>query len=207
MKDTSDVEANYRLAKKYVDRWESAKACTYFNNILRLDPQDQSGYGEESRLQTAIYKARYQKEKDIKPLIAFLDESHNKDFLDEGYYNLRVYYRNIHDTTGYYESLEKALTIFNDDASLMNEYAWAIFKNKTENRYQRGIELAQKAVQLKPESSGIWDTLAWLYYVTGEKEKAVSAMEKAVADNPDYNERLKELQKAIAGTAINMDNI
>ena len=207
LKDTSDVNANYLLAKKYVDRWESAKAYTYYKNILNLDPDDHFNFGEESRLQIAVFKARYQEEKDVQPLIVFLNESNNKAFLDEGYYHLRIFYRNKKDTLGYYESLEKALTFFQDNARLMNEYAWAIFKNKTEIRYQRGIELADKAVQLEPESSGIWDTLAWLYYANGEYEKAVSAMERAVAVNPDYNERMNELKKAISGQPINMDEI
>jgi tetratricopeptide (TPR) repeat protein len=205
--DSMNVEANYNLGKKYISRWENADAYKYLNNVLLLDPEDKFGFGEESRLQIAVYKARYQDEKDVQPLIAFLEESKNEDFLDQGYYHLRIYYRNKQDTLNYYESLEKALTVFKDNTRLMNEYAWAVFKNRTENKYERGIELAEKAVDLEPEGAPIWDTLAWLYYANGETDKALSAMKKALAINSEFQERLDQLKKAINDNDVNLDDI
>ena len=62
----------------------------------------------------------------------------------------------------------------------MNEYAWSIFTYKLQDKYKYGIELAEKAVKLKPKDADIWDTLAWLYFADGNNQKAISAMKKAV---------------------------
>ena len=79
----------------------------------------------------------------------------------------------------------------------MNGYAWAVFTCKLADKYQYAIEMAEKAVELEPEAAAIWDTLAWLYYAAGYHQKAVAAMEKAVAFNPGYDKRLTELKEEI----------
>jgi tetratricopeptide (TPR) repeat protein len=205
--DTLNTKANYKLAMKYINRWESAKAQKYLRNVLTLDPQNQYGFGEESQLYKAIYQARYQEEKDAQPLITFLTKSKNEDFLDQGYYHLRIFYRNEKDTVKYFETLERALKIFQANASLMNEYAWAVFKSGLADKYDRGIELAEKAVRLEPEAAHIWDTLAWLYYANGEHQKALSAMEKAITIDPKFQERLDKLTTAIKDKKVNLEDI
>ncbi len=77
----------------------------------------------------------------------------------------------------------------------MNGYAWFIFKNELRDHYGRGIELAEKAVALSPEADHIWDTLAQLYFANGQRDKAIEAMKKAIAINPDqasYQRLLEE---------------
>jgi tetratricopeptide (TPR) repeat protein len=205
--DTLNIQANYKLAMKYINRWESAKAQKYLTNVLSLDPDDNNGFREESQLHKAIFEARYQDEKDPQSLITFLKQSENKDFLEQGYYHLRFFYRNAKDTINYFKTLEQALSEFQTNTALMNEYAWAVFKNGLADKYLRGIALAEKAVQLEPDATHIWDTLAWLYYANGEHKKAIFAMEKAVAIDSNFQERLTKLTAAITDNRVNMADI
>ncbi len=196
-KDTLDTGANFTLAKKYIDRWESSKAQKYLNAVLKLDPEDNYGFREESELQIAIYKAQYSDEKDVRSLIAFLNKSKNEEYLYLGYHHLIRFYRNEKDTIQYFKTLEEALKKIKDNPDLLNEYAWSIFTCKLQDKYKYGIELAERAVQLRPEAADIWATLAWLYFVDGNNQKAMSAMKKAVEINSEFNERLEKLTAEI----------
>ncbi len=196
-KDTLNIDANFRLAKKYIDRWESSKAQKYLNAVLKLDLEDNYGFKEESELQIAIYNARYSDKKDVQSLITFLNKSKNEEYLELGYHHLIGFYRNEKDTIQYFRTLDEALKKIKDNPDLMNEYAWSIFTCKIQDKYKYGIELAEKALQLKPEAADIWDTLAWLYFVEGNNQKAMSAMKKAVEINSEFNERLEELTAEI----------
>jgi tetratricopeptide (TPR) repeat protein len=206
-KDTLNIANNFILAKKYIDRWESSKAQKYLNNVLTLDPEDNLGFREESELNKAIFEARYKDEKNAQPLILFLKETKNKNYLNLGYSHLIQFYRNEKDTTKYFETLEEALEKTPDNTNLMNEYAWAVFKCKLKEKYKSGIELAEKAVQSKPDAGDIWDTLAWLYLVEGENDKAIAAMNQAVKIDSNYNDRLRKLTTAIEKNKINTDDI
>ncbi len=205
--DTLNVENNFILAKKYIDRWESSNAQKYLDNVLTLDPEDNHGFREESELHKAIFEARYKDEKNTQSLITFLKKTKNEIYLELGYSHLIQFYRNEKDTTKYFETLEEALEKMQDNTNLMNEYAWSVFKGKLKEKYKRGIELAEKAVQLKPDAGDIWDTLAWLYFVEGENDKAIVAMKKAVKLDSNYNDRLKKLTTAIEENKINTDDI
>ena len=107
--DTLNIMVNFRLAKKYIDRWESSKAKKYLNTVLKLDVEDNYGFREKSELQIAIYTARYSDKKDVQPLIIFLNKSQNEEFLELGYNQLRQFYKNAKDTVQYFKTLDGAL--------------------------------------------------------------------------------------------------
>ena len=51
---------------------------------------------------------------------------------------------------------------------------------------------------MDPKSSGLWDTLAELYHVTGQRDLAVQAINKAVAlepEDPYYKGQLERFSK------------
>jgi Flp pilus assembly protein TadD len=55
------------------------------------------------------------------------------------------------------------------------------------------LELIQRALELKPESGYIVDSLGWVYYQKGDYERAIKELERAVAmtpDDPVINEHL-----------------
>ena len=68
-------------------------------------------------------------------------------------------------------------------------YTWA----EMGTNLQEALELARKAVALKPESGYITDTVGWVYYRMGEYGSAVKYLERAatlVVDDPIISEHL-----------------
>lgn len=63
----------------------------------------------------------------------------------------------------------------------------------------KAIQLAEKAVELQPDSAACLNTLSWLHYLNKDYEKAETAVKKALALQPDnqlYSEGLKVIQQA-----------
>lgn len=93
-----------------------------------------------------------------------------------------------------------ALQVFDLDPEFYNEYAWWVYENEVNEEYETALTYAAEAVTIAPEASHIWDTLAWLYLVTGDQAKAVEASEKALSlapddQRPDYERSLKMIRK------------
>ena len=77
----------------------------------------------------------------------------------------------LYDDAEVVKQMEKVLQYDPQHADAMNyiAYMWA---DKGEN-LDRALELAQKALALKPTSAYIMDTVGWVYYVKGDYYKAV----------------------------------
>ena len=56
-----ELEINYTLAKKYVDRFDTDKSIPYFAKVLELDPQDNQGYKTEATYYMAVNEVRNNK--------------------------------------------------------------------------------------------------------------------------------------------------
>jgi tetratricopeptide (TPR) repeat protein len=227
--DPLDVENNYRLAMKYVNRWEYEKDSRYFENILKLDPTDRHGYREQCLLNIAINEFR--DKKDIGPIQSFTQAGTNPELLSIGYNYLLDYIESTADTAQYLATCEKVIeripkkdvaywrlinyynakkdpvmlfktldrTVANlpEDTRYLNQYAWTIYENHVKDQYPKAIQMAQKALELEPRADQIWDTLAWIYFETGDKDKAIKAMEKAARLNPKekrYQENLRKFK-------------
>jgi tetratricopeptide (TPR) repeat protein len=191
--DTLNVKSNYALAQKYTNRFENDQAVKYYQNVLKLDPRNENGFGEVSRYQIAVHEIWH--ENNNAPLLDFLQNSSNKDLLSNGYAELIDYYSSKNDTVRLYEAFEKAVTALPQDTRFMNQYAWSIYEDRIKSKYDRGIELAQKALEIEPKAAHIWDTLAWLLYENGDRKGAIAAMQKAVELEPDTEGFRKNLQK------------
>ncbi len=194
--DPEDVEINFKLAQKYAGRWEGDNALPYFEKVLTLDPDDHRGHKTESLFQLAVYEARVRK--NIEPLQKFMAVEINEKYLQAGYSNIIRYYLRNKNNNKLIEIYEIAISKMPEAANVMNEYAWFIYKNKIKDKYDRGIVLAKKAVELKPTAANIWDTLAWLQFEKGYHREAVAAMKKAVElapDNKSFKKNLKKIKK------------
>ena len=119
-------------------------------------------------------------------------------FFESGYRNIIRFYKNEKKTDEVIKIYETVITKHPENTHQLNSYAWYIYENKISKKYERGIELAVKAVQLKPDGSGIWDTLAWLYFENGNIDKAVESINKAIELKPDekyYRESLEKIKQ------------
>ncbi len=186
-----DLDLQLAMAQKRVDRYEYDLAKPHFEKVLELDPDNKTGHAEEAKFFVALVNAQGGQVGDLE---AILKETENETYLKMGYGQLIRYYLKNEQPDKVVETFEVLLKQSPEDAGLMNQYAWIVYKNKWSDHYERAIEVAQKAVDVKPDDPAIWDTLAWLYVENGNKEKAIAAMEKAVALDPEYGEALDKIK-------------
>jgi len=187
------------MAQKYIDRWEQIKTYPHFKRIVQLDPTDRYGYLEEATCYLAIYDARVLGKMD--KLEKFTRSSKSDKLVGLGFHHLRECYENNNDSIKLIDIYKFGVDRFANDARLKNRFAWYIYESENDDLYPLGIRLAQEAVEMEPEAANIWDTLAWLYYATGQYDPALVAMKKAVDLRPEseaYAKNLEVMQKNIS---------
>lgn len=175
-----DVNINYKLAKKYLTRFETPKANPFFEKVLELDPENTKGYKEEASYRVALQMARTQR--DPSALEIFIASNpKNQDYLRTAYTTAAsTHARNedIDKAQGLYEAAMEALP---DDARITLSYAGAIFNYKMEDLYEKGLELNEKAKALNPdyELSTVLNLVTY-YGSTDQKDKVVDLLEETI---------------------------
>jgi len=188
-----DVEVNYLLAKRRADRYEMQLANPYFENILRLDPDDKFGYQMESKTNLAIFQL--QSEGDDKPLQEILANSEDQDQLNRGFNDLIRYHRRNDNQEAVLKTYDKALKKLEASAGFLNGYGWYIYESRIKDRYDHAIKLTKKAIEMQSDAHSIWDTLSWLEFEAGQIDKAIEHMEKCLELDPTSDYYLKNVQK------------
>lgn len=83
-----------------------------------------------------------------------------------------------------------------DEAVHYNNFAW--FYATHDRQLDKGIELVKRAIELAPKTPAYLDTLAELYYRTGDREAAIREIGKAIALEPPhrkyYQDQLQKFQ-------------
>jgi len=189
----SDIELLFKIAYKYADRQENEKALNYFSKVVEMDAKRESAFIEEASFNIALFKTKIQKNEE--PLVAYLKNCKSAEYKEKTYNQLIRFHKRQKKPEKVLALYEEAISVFPENTSMMNGYAWYIFTQKIPEKYTRGIAVAQRAVELKPDQDGIWDTLAQLHYANGNTNKAIKAMEKAVALAPKTESYQKLLAK------------
>jgi len=193
-----DVDITYKLAKKYLIRYEVPKAAPLFEKVLELDPDNTKGYREEASYRVAIQTARAQR--DPLPLETFIASNpQNQDYLRTAYMTAASTYGRNEDLAKARELYEAAMEALPDDARITLSYAGAIFNYKMEDLYEKGLELNEKAKELNPdyEMSTVLNLVTY-YGNTGQKDKVIELLEETIKTN----ENMKSLY---ASTIINQE--
>ena len=89
------------------------------------------------------------------------------------------------------------LKSYPDSAMYLNNYAWACACSN--RNLTNGIEVAKRAIELRPATAGYLDTLAELYHRDGQHDLAIETIRKAVRINPMrpyYREQLEKYRNA-----------
>jgi len=114
------------------------------------------------------------------------------------------------DLDGYYTEADKALDVYADDPDELNNLAWGIANpdgQMPDKRWDFAIKAASKAVDIsKRQNEAFLDTLAWAYFGSGDKDKAIATEKEAVSvaddvDRVDMLASLDRLEKAAAAPA------
>lgn len=197
-KSPNDVHLMYRLARKYQKINEDYDASLIYKKILQADPEDHYGYKTDALFWNASYQGviHHNPEK----LIAFIAEHPDYKDIQDAYRWLVRTYKRRNEMDKAVKVYHDALKVFNNDAEFYNHYAWWVYENEVESEYETAIKYTKNAVEINSEAFYIWDTLAWLYFVSGEQQKAVEASEKALSLAPedqygDYEQTLKRINK------------
>ena len=102
------------------------------------------------------------------------------------------------------EAYEKALQLKPMNGDIYNNLAWLLITAQDESLHDpaRALELAQRAVELKP-GGYILDTLAVAYWANGMVEEAVATENKALEADPKnrkyYLQQLDKIQQQNRG--------
>jgi membrane associated rhomboid family serine protease/Flp pilus assembly protein TadD len=66
-----------------------------------------------------------------------------------------------------------------NDPEILNSLAYT-YVDSLNSHIPEAVEMARRAVQLRPKEGMIWDTLGWAHYRNGQLQEAVAAQERAV---------------------------
>lgn len=195
-KDSLNVELNYRMGVKCIDRYEYTKANKYLNNVIQSDAEDKSGYLDDSKFRLAYYDFMYKN--NITKTLDFLHTGKSKSLLSKGFISIINHYISKKEKEKCLALCEDAVVKLNDDPDIFNRYAWAIYSFNIKNRFKEGVEYTQKAISLNPNKANYYDTQAWLYYKDGNTDKAIESMNKAIEINPhpEYKKNLETMKSA-----------
>jgi len=182
-KNPKDVHLMYRIAKAYQENKDDYEASLMYKEILKDDPDDEYGYKVEALFWDASYEGVIHKNPES--LIAFIAEHGDYKDIRDAYKWLAKTYKRRGEMDSAVQVYMDALEVFAGDAEFYNHFAWWVYENKLEKRYDVAIEYAKSAVELNPEAWYIWDTLAWLYHEKGQGEEAVKAAGKALSLAPE----------------------
>lgn len=177
-----NVDINYKLAKKYLSRFETPKAIPMFENILRLDPDDTKGYKEEASYRVSLQTSRTKRDPtSLENFIASGPE--NKNYLRTAYTTVATIYARKENLNKARDTFEAAMEALPDDAGLTLSYARTIFNYKLEDLYEKGLELNEKAKVLNPDSKiNTMLNLVTYYGNTNQKNKVVALFEEAIKE-------------------------
>jgi len=206
------VETAFKIAKKYADRYDMAKAAEFYKNVLAIDPNGMKGgsdyQGEKtSYTQQAEFgiaeNALGNRPPDRAPMEAFIKKYPKGAIVEGAFAQLsRNYY-------GRGATKEEAAAFYADyvgrfpnSVAAHSSYVQRIVQDK--DPLDKGIELALKAMELQKAAaaaapagsvpaapmgggSSMGFNLARLYFFKGDKAAALKAADSAakqVGDNP-----------------------
>lgn len=182
-KNPKDVATVFKLARKWSNRYNEAKAAEKYKEVIALDPQGKAGsytqeyykitvpYTEFAEFSLATGSLSGQKP-DIAPVKAFIAKYPKSELVKQAYGRLSGYF-------GYTAAKEEAAKFFPEYAALyptdpMVLYSWLSRIVRDKEPLDKGIELAAKIEEMTDfnPSESINNLLAQFYTLKGDKAKA-----------------------------------
>jgi tetratricopeptide (TPR) repeat protein len=185
-------ESYSALSRYYEAQKENDKVMPVWEELLAKMPDSPDVMNEYAYTVFSLEdESRYEKAKSLAEKAL---DSGDEAALFMGYYNIIRYFRLKQDNetalTWYARAMENVPT----EPFFGYGYAAVALQEKMTDHYDRGIEMAKKALALN-ESALYWDTLAGLYFEKGEKEDAIKAQEKALELRPGNKAFQDKLEK------------
>lgn len=215
------VEAWERIGDLHAQRSQYVEAQTAYETALSLRPNARTyqSLGDVFLLQEKFDDAKRAYEEALRRDASLVEPRYNLGFLEYRAGNLEgaaTHYRAVlsldpnvaeaHHLLGLvYGDAERfadaereyreALRLRPDSAPTLERLAHLLAHD--EKRLDEALELAQRAVALRPQSASYWNTLAWVRYRRGEHAEAEKAIRQALQLDPNnalYQEGLRVLK-------------
>ena len=185
------AKERFDLAERSLKKGNVGEAVTAFQRTLDMDAAFAPAYARLSAIAA--------QQDDLESAEAYLQQALEiKPNFAAGHYQLGWIYHKWGEIEKAIESFERALVLRPNFAQACNTLAW-LYTEQGKN-VDEAVQLAQRAVKLKPTASH-WDTLAYALYATQRYKEAAKAIAEAVALQPgdsDYVARQQLIQKAIS---------
>jgi tetratricopeptide (TPR) repeat protein len=189
-KNPNDAAVAFKLARKYVDRFDNAKAMDLYKAVLALDPDGKSGsytndytkvtvsYTEFAALQVA-YQALSTAPPTVKPLRDFIAKYPATPLIKDAYSRMAGYYGQIASKEEAGTFFEEYAAKFSEDTAILDQWLARILKDQ--GPYEKGAEIAEKLQKTRrglatPDPN---QNVAELYMLKGDKPKAEEIYGKA----------------------------
>jgi hypothetical protein len=182
-KNPKDVATVFKIARKWSDRYDEAKAAEKYKEVIKLDPQGKAGtytqeyykitvpYTEFAEFTLATSALQMSQKPDLAPVEAFLAKYPKTNLAKQAYQRMANYY-------GYSAPKEEAARFFPDYAAKypndpMVQYSWLSRIVRDKEPLDRGAELAAKIEEMTDfnPSASINNLLAQFYMLKGDKAK------------------------------------
>ncbi len=182
-KNPKDIATVFGLARKYGDRYDTAKSGEKYKEVIALDPEGKTGafthesykvtvpYAEFAEFAIARDKASG-RTPDLAPLRAFLVRRPQSKLVKQAYESMQYYY-------SYQAPKDEAAKFFEEYASKfpsdpMVLFSWLSRIVRDKEPIDKGVELASKIEEMTEfnPSPNINQLLAQAYVLKGDKAKA-----------------------------------
>jgi predicted Zn-dependent protease len=118
------------------------------------------------------------------------DDADNQGMLADFYMYLGDTYHSLKDTTESDKAYDKSLSIKNDNAYVLNNYAYYLsLRNKD---LEKAETMSKKAVSLDPKNSSFQDTYGWVLYKLQKYTDARTWVGKALEDKDSVSAEVME---------------
>ncbi len=183
-KNPKDVATVFKIARKWSQRYDEAKAAEKYKEVIALDPQGKAGtytqeyykitvpYTEFAEFSLATAQLQMSQKPDLAPARAFIVKYPKSKLLKQAYERMAFYY-------SYSAAKEEAAKFFPEYAAKfpndpMVLFSWLSRIVRDKEPLDKGIELAAKIEEITDfnPDPGINQLLAQIYTLKGDKAKA-----------------------------------
>ncbi len=171
--------AQLQLGLNLADMERRDEAIVHLKRVLDSDPKDMRGYLAIGGVYSADKKFAEAAEI-YERAVALIGEGTQADW--NVFYQRGIAYERLKEWPKAEPNFLRALELYPDHPQVLNYlgYSWVDMNIKLEE----GLELIQKAVDLRPSDGYIVDSLGWAYYRLGRYDDAVRELERAVGLMP-----------------------